>query len=128
VAVIVPGQTIEALHQAGYGYGLIAQSCFMAEALGSTCGDLLMAKTNHDFSALGLEGVNNWGQLRKYVTEQILDDKLRNLGSIMSGRATPTTLTTTTTTTQTQGPGNGHGHGHEKNNDRGSGHGHGHNP
>jgi hypothetical protein len=128
--VLTPGQTIESLHASGFGFGEIAQACFMAEELGTTCGDLLTDKSNHDFSSLGLDGVTNWGQLRKYVAGQLIGGKLQSLGSIMSGRAAPLTvsptnsITTTTTTTTTT-----HGHGqHGKGNGGGNGNGNGHKP
>jgi hypothetical protein len=112
--------TLEGLHTEGFGFGEIAQACFMAEALGGDaklCGDFLAAKKSHDFSTLAStwgfpDTVKNWGQLKKYVMSEELKS-LTNLGAIMSGRATPGTLPLGT-----------HGHGHGN----GNGHGHGHKP
>ncbi len=56
------------------GYGEIAQACFIAQELNSlktgqtyTCNDILNAKQSGDWGSLNLQGVNNWGQLKKVV-------------------------------------------------------------
>lgn len=124
--------TIGALHAQGFGFGEIAQACFMAEALNSTCGDILTAKQNHDFSSLGLpSNVTNWGQLRKFALAQEVKS-LTNLGAIMSGRAASTTTAGTAAPTpmapNAGGNGNGHGHGQGGQGGHGNGNGNGHKP
>jgi hypothetical protein len=134
--------TVAALHSEGFGFGEIAQSCFMAEVLQTTCGDILDAKKSHDFSVLGVPaGVSNWGQLKKYAMGQEVKS-LTNLGAIMSGRATPPAANPTPGPTPVPTPGapvmpyagNGNGHGqgngngHGQGNGNGNGHGNGHNP
>lgn len=107
--------TLQGLHDEGFGYGVIAQACFMAEALGgdgAKCDDILKAKHSGDYSALDLpEGtsITNWGQLKKFVLDGYVKSVV-NLGSIMSGRAEPGTLSTTATA-HGNGKGNGHGNG-----------------
>ena len=137
--------SVDALHSNGFGFGEIAQACFMAEVLNSTCGDILNAKKSHDFSTLGLPSdvtVSNWGQLKKYVLADELHS-LTNLGAIMSGRATPPTPVPSETPPPPgaafphgggngngngnghgQGGGNGNGHGNGNGNGNGNGHGH----
>ncbi len=125
--------TISQLHDAGNGYGEIAQACFIADILGSDCTTVMMDKGKMDFSNLGVpSNVNNWGRLRQYAMGQ-LGGKLGNLGSIMSGRATsplssPTTLSPSTSgpTTNT-GPQNTQSHGNNGKH-KGGGGGHGHRP
>ncbi len=132
--------TVESLHTAGFGFGEIAQACFMAEVLNSTCGDILNAKKSKDFSTLGLPTdvtVSNWGQLKKYVLADEIHS-LTNLGAIMSGRATPPAPGSGVTPTPTPGAaalpnngngnGNGNGHGQGGGNGHGNGNGHGHQP
>lgn len=86
--------TIMGYHEQGMGFGVIAQAGFMAFALGGdgTMMDaILMAKQSGDFSTIILSDgttVENWGQLRKAVLTE--DKSLKNLGAIMSGRATET--------------------------------------
>ena len=141
----VVDNSIAALHTEGFGFGEIAQACFMAEVLNSTCGDILNAKKSHDFSTLGLPTdvtVSNWGQLKKYALGQEIHS-LTNLGAIMSGRATPPTPAPGPTPTATPGTalfpngngygngngnGNGHGHGGGNGHGNGNGNGHGNNP
>jgi hypothetical protein len=102
---------IQTLQSDGFGYGEIAQACFMTKILGlpgEDCQTILMDKQSGDYSNLSLPGgvtVTNWGQLRKVVFDQEARNLL-NLGAIMSGRAN----------------GNG-GNGHANN---GNGHGNGH--
>jgi hypothetical protein len=105
---------------AGFGYGEIAQACWMATQLGGDAAlldQILMAKQSGDFSGLMLPDgkiVTNWGQLRKAV----LTDPHQNLGQIMSGHADPLAITTPTETPaplmSTQGSSHGHGKGHGK--------------
>ncbi len=129
---------VMAWHEDGNGFGVIAQSCFIAAQLGKTCTDVLAAK-HGDFSLLGLpEGtdVTNWGQLKKYafglaVGQGVdkVDKSMQNLGAIVSGRATgnpsieePTTEPPTDLTDQTHGKGNGKNNGHGKGGGNGKGH------
>jgi hypothetical protein len=119
--------TVDALHAEGFGFGEIAQSCFMAEVLQTTCGDILNAKKSHDFSTLGLpQTVSNWGQLKKYAMGQEVKS-LTNLGAIMSGRATPS-ASGQPTLGAPLGPGAAAGNGHGQGNGHGNGNGHGHKP
>lgn len=80
---------LQTLHEDGFGFGEIAQACFMAVQLdgtGSLCEEILYAKKSGDYSNLTLPDgvtVTNWGQLRKTV----LDDKSSNPGSIVSENA-----------------------------------------
>jgi hypothetical protein len=79
---------IQDLHEDGFGFGEIAQACYMAlqlEGTGSLCADILYAKQSGDYSQLTLPDgvtVSNWGQLRKAVLGH--DKKSSNLGSIVS--------------------------------------------
>ena len=129
----VVDNSISALHAEGFGFGEIAQACFMAEVLNSTCGDVLTAKQNHDYSTLGLPSdVNNWGRLRKYALGQEVKS-LTNLGAIMSGRASAPTVSSTPIPTPmwpfgSNGKGNGHGHGNGGQGGNGNGNGNGHKP
>jgi hypothetical protein len=87
--------TIMDRHEDGFGFGVIAQACWMSYGLGGDAtllDDILDAKKDHDFSdidlsSLGVEGENprNWGQFRKVVLGSEKGQK--NLGAIMSGRA-----------------------------------------
>ncbi len=110
--------TIQTYHQDGYGYGVIAQACFMAQILGgdaSLCTAILDAKKSGDYSAITLPDgttVTNWGQLRKDVLGHGMQD-LTNPGAIMSGRAGGT------------GNGNGHTNGQGGGQGKGSSNGHG---
>lgn len=118
--------TIQQWHTEGFGYGVIAQSLFMAQLLGgdaTLAQEILTAKQTHDFSGLTLpDGATptNWGQLMKDVLGATVRS-MTNLGAIMSGRATPPTPPATMAA-----PANGHGHG--GGNGHGNGHGHGHRP
>ncbi len=99
--------TIMGWQTSGYGFGVIAQSLFMAQALGSDpalAAAILAAKASGDYSALYALGVptdiSNWGQLKKWVmTDEV--KSLTNLGAIMSGRGTPLVTAPATTTTTT---------------------------
>jgi hypothetical protein len=77
---------LQSLHEDGFGFGEIAQACFMAVKLdgtGSLCEEILYAKKSGDYSNLTLPDgvtVTNWGQLRKTV----LDGESANPGSIVS--------------------------------------------
>jgi hypothetical protein len=82
--------TIMARHEDGFGFGVIAQACFMSYALEGNAellGDILDAKKGHDFSSIELpdgETPTNWGQFKKAVLGS--EKAHKNLGAIMSGR------------------------------------------
>ena len=96
------GDELTAYKAAGFGYGEIAQACWMATQLGGDAAlldQILTAKQSGDFSTLTLPGgavVTNWGQLRKAV----LTDPHQNLGQIMSGHADPLAVTGATAPTR----------------------------
>jgi hypothetical protein len=138
---------LAAYHAAGVGYGVLTQALWMSVNLNGNAAlldQILAAKSNHDFSSLVLPGgatAANWGQLRKLA----MTDKHQNLGSIISGKATPLTSPTITTTAITNssptahvgngngtangtGNGNGNGNGNGKGNDKGKGNGKGKGP
>ncbi len=119
---------LAAYEEAGFGYGVIAQACWMATRLGGDAAlldQILTAKNTGDFSTIILPDgtvAANWGQLRQAV----LTDPHQNLGRIMSGHADPiiTSTTTTpapTTSTTTHGNSNGNGNGHGGGKDNGNG-------
>ncbi len=117
---------LEELHMEGYGFGEIAQALFMAQILGVSAQQILMDKTNHDFSGLTLPGggtANNWGQLMKLVLADSVKS-MTNLGAIMSGRATPSATSTSATLAPLAPSGNGNTHGNSGNG-HGGGNGHG---
>jgi hypothetical protein len=92
-------------HEDGFGFGVIAQACWMAymlndpddpNATGITPRDILDAKKNHtlgsiDPQLLGVEETpTNWGQFKKAVLKSgKVQKNLANLGAIMSGRVKP---------------------------------------
>jgi hypothetical protein len=126
--------TVEGYHTTGFGYGEIAQACFMAQVLGgdaALCGSILAAKKTGDFSSLVLpDGVTpaNWGQLKKDVLGQEVKS-LTNLGAIVSGRASNSSNNTNTSEPNINGSRpnpnlNGHGHGNGNGHDHGQGKGH----
>ena len=130
--------TVEGYHTNGFGYGEIAQACFMAQALGgdaALCGSILAAKKTGDFSSLVLpDGVTatNWGQLKKDVLSQEVKS-LTNLGAVMSGRASNNSNNTNTSEPNINGNqpnpnfnGHGHGNGNSNGHDHGQGQGKGH--
>lgn len=105
--------TIQAYHDQGMGFGVIAQAAWMTFLLGgdaTTFDMILAAKTSGDFSAIILPDgtvATNWGSLLKAVRTS----GKQNLGQIISGHAGNTATTTTTTTTHGNGhSNNGHGH------------------
>lgn len=107
---------VDALHEEGFGFGVIAQAMWMAKNLegdATTAGLILEAKKNNDFSAFTLpDGTTptNWGQLKKALL-----DKKNNLGVIVSGHADSTTDGTLSQSN------NGHGQGKGNGNDKGKG-------
>lgn len=115
---------LAAYEEAGIGYGVLAQACWMATQLrgdSALLDQILAAKTSGDYSTLILpDGTSptNWGQLRKAA----LTDPHQNLGRVVSGHADPLatpTAPTTTTTTTTTGPDETHGKGNGNNKDHG---------
>ena len=117
-----PGVTFDQLtayREAGFGYGEIAQACWLAARLGGDSAlldQILLAKKSGDYSALILPDgtvVSNWGQLLKATRSE----HGQNLGSIVSGRADPTgSPSADETSVETRGHGKGHQH------TRGNGH------
>jgi hypothetical protein len=83
---------VDGFHTDGSGYGVIAQACWMSYELkgdASMCGDIIEAKKSGDYSAILPDGTTatNWGQFMKAVSEN--KGTKHNLGSIVSGHATP---------------------------------------
>jgi hypothetical protein len=85
------GSVVNGYHEAGYGFGVIAQALWMSKNINddaSLAGDILQAKKDGDYSAFFPEGTENvptnWGQFKKAVSE-----KKNNLGIIVSGQADP---------------------------------------
>ncbi len=124
--------TLQNLHMEGFGYGEIAQACFMAEALGgdgTTCSDILMAKQNKDYSSLDLSAlglpdgttVSNWGQLKKLVLAGYAKNTV-NLGGIMSQRTDPDALLPGQSMGDLHGKVKANGHGNGNGNGNGNGH------
>ena len=124
-----PG-VVDAYHDDGFGFGVIAQAMWMAQGLTgdmTTAGLILEAKQTGDYSAFVLPDgstPSNWGQFKKAVL-----DKKNNLGVIVSGHADgdgtedPLILEDIR-----NGNGNGNGHGYGRNNNPGKGKGKNKNP
>jgi hypothetical protein len=117
-----PGVTLDQLtayREAGFGYGVIAQACWLATTLGGDAtllDQILTAKSTGDFSAIILPdgtSVVNWGQLRHAVNIE----HGQNLGSIVSGRADDQD---SSSSTEASAESRDHGKGHRQ--DRGNGH------
>ena len=117
-----PGVTLDQLtayREAGFGYGVIAQACWLATTLGGDAtllDQILTAKSTGDFNAIILPdgtSVANWGQLRHAVNIE----HGQNLGSIVSGRADDQD---SSSSTETSTESRDHGKGHRQ--DRGNGH------
>jgi hypothetical protein len=120
---------INQYHEAGYGFGVIAQALWMSRdsSTGLTdttlAGDILRVKQSKDYTQFftdhpeytDLYGDNmptNWGQFKK-----LLLDKKNNLGAVVSQHGQ--SGDDSTDVNALQGPGNGKGNG------RGNGNGHG---
>ena len=111
---------VNAYHQDGFGFGVIAQALWMSRNINedaSLAGDILQARKDGDYSAFFPEGTENiptnWGQFKKALSE-----KKNNLGVIVSGQAdTEDTLNSTSTTEDD------HGNGKNKNKDKNNGNG-----
>ena len=113
---------VNAYHEDGFGFGVIAQALWIAEGLNgdaSTAGLILEAKETGDYSAFVLPDGStptNWGQFKKAA----LGKDKKNLGIIVSGHAEDLP-TDDGTTPQNQGQGsgkdkdNGNGKGKDKN-------------
>ena len=123
---------VDAYHDDGFGFGVIAQAMWMSQNLNgdpSLTEMILEAKETGDYSAFTLPDgstPSNWGQFKKAVLE-----KQNNLGVIVSGQADPLTEDGEDATLLQNGNGNGNGNsnglgngnGHEngKNKDKGKG-------
>ncbi|MEW6084903.1 MAG: hypothetical protein AB1607_09935 [Chloroflexota bacterium] len=115
---------VDAYHEDGFGFGVIAQAMWMSQNLNgdpSLTGTILEAKETGDYSAFILPDgstPSNWGQFKKAVLE-----KKNNLGVIVSGQADPSTEDglEATTLQNRNGNGNGNGQGNGKNKDKGKG-------
>jgi hypothetical protein len=122
---VEPG-VVDAYHEDGFGFGVIAQAMWMAQGLTgdiTTAGLILEAKETGDYSAFVLPDgstPSNWGQFKKAVLE-----KKNNLGVIVSGHADP--LGTEEDALLQNGNGNGNGNGHGRDNNPGKGKGKGKN-
>lgn len=121
---------VDAYHDDGFGFGVIAQAMWMSQNLNgdpSLTEMILEAKETGDYSAFILPDgstPSNWGQFKKAVLE-----KQNNLGVIVSGQADPLTedgleaasLQNGNGNGNGNGFGNGNGHGNGKNKDKGKG-------
>ncbi len=124
---IAPGVTFDQLtayREAGFGFGEIAQACWLAAKLGGDSAlldQILQAKKSGDYSALILPDgtvVSNWGQLLKATRSE----HGQNLGSIVSGRADPPgSPSAGETSAETRGHGKGHQHNHGNGHRNGNG-------
>ena len=89
----VEPSVVNAYHEDGFGFGVIAQAMWIAEGLNgdvSTAGLILEAKRTGDYSAFVLpygSTPTNWGQFKKAA----LGKDKKNLGIIVSGHAEPGT-------------------------------------
>lgn len=96
---------IDAYHEDGYGFGVIAQAFWMSQNYGgdaSLTSVILEAKKTGDYSAIELADGStptNWGQFKK-----ALSNKKDNLGTVVSGKADKNADDTTGEQSQ---PGNG---------------------
>ncbi|SRR6266498_5613959 len=110
---------INEYHEAGFGFGVIAQALWIAQGLNndvSTAGLILEAKKTGDYSAFVLPDGStptNWGQFKNAA----LGKGKKNLGIIVSGHAQPLDGSTDLNSLQE--------HGNNKNKDKGNGHGNG---
>ena len=111
---------VNAYHQDGFGFGVIAQALWMSQNINedaSLAGDILQAKKDGDYSAFfpdGTENVpTNWGQFQKAMSE-----RKNNLGVIVSDQAESEDTLNTSSTAEDE-----HGNGKNKNKDKGKGNG-----
>ena len=109
---------VEAYHEDGFGFGVIAQSLWISQNVGgdaSLAGQILEAKQSGDYGNITLsdgtaltlpDGTvpTNWGQFKKALL-----DKKNNLGVIVSGHGNPDDSTDPLLTQQ-------HGNGRDKEN------------
>jgi hypothetical protein len=121
---------VDAYHDDGFGFGVIAQAMWMSQNLNgdaSLTEMILEAKETGDYSAFVLPDgstPSNWGQFKKAVLE-----KKNNLGVIVSGQADPLTGEEQESSLLQNGNGNGNGNGlgngngreNGKNKDKGKG-------
>jgi hypothetical protein len=109
---------VNAYHEDGFGFGVIAQALWIAQGLGgdaSTAGLILEAKQTGDYSAFTLPDGStptNWGQFKKAA----LGKDKKNLGIIVSGHAEEITPEEGITP-QDHGRGNGRDNGKGKGKD-----------
>lgn len=79
------------LHTDGFGFGVIAESCWASYRLAgdaSLCGEIAAAKRSGDYSAITLPDGStptNWGQFKQALKAQ--RSVVETLGAIRSGRA-----------------------------------------
>ena len=103
---------VNAYHEEGFGFGVIAQAMWIAEGLNgdvTTAGLILDAKKSGDYSAFILPDGStptNWGQFKNAA----LGKQKKNLGIIVSGQAEDG-LTDEQLTPQNNGRGNGNENG-----------------
>lgn len=80
---------VDAYHEDGFGFGVIAQAMWIAQGMSgdmTTAGLILEAKASGDYSAFTLPDGStpaNWGQFKKAA----LGKEKKNLGIIVSGQA-----------------------------------------
>jgi len=124
---VEPG-VVDAYHEDGFGFGVIAQAMWIAQGLTgdiTTAGLILEAKETGDYSAFVLPDgstPSNWGQFKKAVL-----DKKNNLGVIVSGHA-DSDGTEDPLIQQDNRNGNGNGNGYGRDNNPGKGKGKNKNP
>jgi hypothetical protein len=117
-------ETIMTAHEDGFGFGVIAQALWMVRKLEGGNDEvlaILKAKKSGDYSALGFEGIKNWGQFRKAV----LEGKTGNLGTVVSengnGNGNGNNSNNGNHGNGNNGNGNGNGNGNDKDKDKGKG-------
>jgi len=123
----VDATAIDAFHNDGFGFGVIAQALWMSQNLNgdaTLAGDILQAKQDKDFETFFeahpdlFDGTipTNWGQFRKAVL-----NKKNNLGVIVSGHEeSPANLSAQPEHGNGNNNGNGHGQGNNKNKNKGN--------
>jgi hypothetical protein len=114
--------TIMAARENGFGFGVIAQTLWMVRKLEGGNDEVLAileAKKSGDYSALGFEGVKNWGQFRKAV----LEGETGNLGTVVSeiGNGNGNGNNSNNGNHGNGNNGNGNGNGNNKDKDKGKG-------
>ncbi len=115
-------ETIMTAHEDGFGFGVIAQALWMVRKLDGESADflaILEAKETGDYSALGFDDIQNWGQFRKAV----LDGEKGNLGTVVSenDNGNGNGNNSNNGNHGNGNNGNGNGNGNEKDKDKGKG-------